>query len=65
MSQPDILIGESATVGFDNYAKLAFAMQRYGWTVKQGEQKDGVQARNSCKHIVGDNIHQPKNHKID
>ena len=61
MSQPDIWIEGLAIVRFSKCAKLALVVQRYGWIVKQGEPMDGVQARNLCKPIVGDNIHQCKN----
>ena len=46
-------------------AKLALSVQRYGSTMKQGEPTDSVQARNLCKHTIGGNIHQRKNHKAD
>ena len=44
MSQPDILRETSATVyelyvRFGNCARLSLAVQRYGWTVKQGERR--------------------------
>ena len=53
MSQPDILMGGSANVRFSKCVKLALGVQRYRWTVKQGEPTDGVQAGSSCKHPVG------------
>ena len=53
MSQPGILMGESATVRFSNCPNLALAMQRYGLTMKQGEPTDGVKARYSYKRTAG------------
>ena len=44
---------------------ISLVVQRYGWSMKQGEPTDGVQGGNSCKDIVGDNIHQYKKHKTD
>ena len=58
MSQPDTLMGRLATIHFGKCARLSLAVQRYGWTLKLGEPTYGVRARNSCKHIVGDNTHQ-------
>ena len=52
MSQPDILMGELATIHFGKCARLSLVLQRYSWTVKQGEPTYSVQARNLCKHIV-------------
>ena len=62
MSHPDILMGRSATVRLNKGARLTPIVQRYGWTVKQGEPTHSVQARNLCKYIVEDNIHQRNNH---
>ena len=58
-------MGGLATVRFSKCTKLALVVQRHGCTVKQGELKDGVQGRHLCKHIVRENIHQRKNHKVE
>lgn len=65
MSQPEILVGRSDTVQFGKCAGLSLGMQRYCWTMKQGEPTYSAQLRYLYKYTVGDDIHQCKSHKAD